>query len=63
VQTNAYTEKAPTVLQAAAFLEIEIFLQNAGKIAMRENDLKMAATALEGEKAMQQTDRTQSAST
>jgi hypothetical protein len=63
VQTNAYTQKAPTVLQAAAFLEIEVFLQNAGKIAMRTEDLKMAATALEGEKAMQQTDRTQSAST
>jgi len=61
VQTNLYTQKAPAVLQAAVFLEMDIFLQNFGKVPSRESDLKFTAAALTGEKAMQGTDRTQKA--
>lgn len=62
-QTNTYTQKAPAVLQAACFLESDIFLKNLGNIPAREKDLATAASALMGEKAQQQTDRTEKADT
>jgi hypothetical protein len=62
-QTNLYTQKAPSVLQAAVFLEMDIFLKNFGNIPARERDLATTAAALTGEKTMQQTDRTEKAAT
>lgn len=58
-QSNTYTQKAPVVLQAACFLEMDIFLKNAGQLAMRQTDFDNAAALLMGEKAIQQTDRVQ----
>jgi hypothetical protein len=58
-QSNTYTAKAPIVLQAACFLEADIFLKNLDTIDMRQKDFDNAATLLMGEKAIQQTDRVQ----
>lgn len=58
-QVNGYTQKAPAVLQAAVFMEMDIFLKNFDNIPGRESDLKVAIGGLTGEKAQQQTDRTQ----
>lgn len=59
VQSNTWTQKAPAVLQAAVFLEMDIFLQN--DISTRMTDLDQAAKALTGEKADQRTDRSEKA--
>lgn len=59
VQSNTWTQKAPAVLQAAVFLEMDIFLQN--DISTRMTDLDQVAKALAGEKADQRTDRSEKA--
>lgn len=56
-QTNLYTEKAPLLLQAACFLETDIFLQNWGNVTSREQDFEKAVADLTGEKVRQLTDR------
>jgi hypothetical protein len=56
-QTNTWTQKAPAVLQAAVFLEMDIFLKN--NTAQREKDLGQLAATLTGEKQMQKSDRSE----
>jgi len=60
-QTNAYTEKASAVLEAACFLESDVFLQNFDKVPARQQDLEQAIADLTGEKLRQTTDRTDQA--
>lgn len=56
-QTNLYTIKAPLVLQAACFLESDIFLKNWDNMGAREKDFEASVADLTGEKLRLLTDR------
>lgn len=56
-QTNLYTIKAPIVLQAACFLESDIFLKNWDNMGAREKDFEASVADLTGEKLRLLTDR------
>lgn len=56
-QTNLYTIKAPLVLQAACFLESDIFLKNWDNMGAREKDFEASVADLTGEKMRLLTDR------
>lgn len=60
-QTNLYTTKAPLVLQAACFMESDIFLKNWDSLEARKADFEQAVADLTGEKLRLLTDRTQRA--